>query len=138
MRCDLEHARSNQWRCTGSMFSVDMPTPRSSATCSFVSLLLSATRTASLRNSSVRFSPIVHLLCCNKCYQRSGIQRVYTDDLQLDETMAVQSHDVVCDPRGHHPCGAPHGFEMYYLNVMAGPKRAWRFVPAPNVKHLMT
>jgi len=66
-----------------------------------------------------------------------GIQRVYTDDLQLDETMAVHDHDLVLVPRGHHPCGAPYGFEMYYLNVMAGPKRAWRFVPDPNVKWIM-
>ena len=34
----------------------------------------SAIRTASLRNSSVRFSPMVRLLCCNKCYQRGGIK----------------------------------------------------------------
>ncbi|MFD0979965.1 5-deoxy-glucuronate isomerase [Tropicimonas aquimaris] len=66
-----------------------------------------------------------------------GIQRVYTDDLQLNETMALHDGDVVCVPRGHHPCGAPYGFEMYYLNVMAGPLRKWRFVPAPNVEHLM-
>lgn len=66
-----------------------------------------------------------------------GIQRVYTDDLQLDETMAVADGDVVCVPKGHHPCGAPYGFEMYYLNVMAGPRRAWRFVPAPEVEWIM-
>ncbi|TNM59726.1 5-deoxy-glucuronate isomerase [Aliirhizobium smilacinae] len=66
-----------------------------------------------------------------------GIQRVYTDDLQLNETMAVHDGDVVCVPRGHHPCGAPHGFEMYYLNVMAGPLRKWRFVAAPPAEHLM-
>ncbi|RWX81207.1 5-deoxy-glucuronate isomerase [Neorhizobium lilium] len=66
-----------------------------------------------------------------------GIQRVYTDDLQLNETMALHDGDVVCVPRGHHPCGAPHGFEMYYLNVMAGPLRKWRFVAAPPVEHLM-
>ncbi|WP_226628680.1 5-deoxy-glucuronate isomerase [Alloyangia pacifica] len=66
-----------------------------------------------------------------------GIQRVYTDDRMLDETMAVHDHDVVCVPRGHHPCGAPYGFEMYYLNVMAGPLRKWRFVAAPPVEHLM-
>ncbi|MCH2094939.1 MAG: 5-deoxy-glucuronate isomerase [Rhodobacteraceae bacterium] len=66
-----------------------------------------------------------------------GIQRVYTDDLQLDETMAVADGDVVCVPRGHHPCGAPYGFEMYYLNVMAGPLRKWRFVPAPAVQWIM-
>ena len=56
------------------LFSVDMPTPRSSATCLRVSPLVSAIRTASWRNSSVRFSPIVPLHCCSKCYQRSGIK----------------------------------------------------------------
>ena len=66
-----------------------------------------------------------------------GIQRVYTDDGTLDETMAVSDGDVVCVPRGHHPCGAPYGFEMYYLNVMAGPLRKWRFVPAPEVEWIM-
>ena len=66
-----------------------------------------------------------------------GIQRVYTDDGLLDETMAVADGDVVLVPRGHHPCGAPYGFEMYYLNVMAGPLRKWRFVPAPDVEWIM-
>lgn len=66
-----------------------------------------------------------------------GIQRVYTDDLQLNETMAVSDGDVVLVPKGHHPCGAPYGFEMYYLNVMAGPLRKWRFVPAPPVEWIM-
>jgi len=66
-----------------------------------------------------------------------GIQRVYTDDGSLDETMAVADGDVVLVPRGHHPCGAPYGFEMYYLNVMAGPLRKWRFVPAPEVAWIL-
>ena len=66
-----------------------------------------------------------------------GFQRVYTDDRLLDETMAVSDGDVVLVPRGHHPCGAPHGFEMYYLNVMAGPLRKWRFVPAPEVAWIL-
>jgi 5-deoxy-glucuronate isomerase len=66
-----------------------------------------------------------------------GIQRVYTDDLQLNETMAVHDGDVVLVPRGHHPCGAPYGFEMYYLNVMAGPLRKWRFVLSPAVEWIM-
>ena len=55
----------------------------------------------------------------------------------LDETMAVSDGDVTLVPRGHHPCGAPYGFEMYYLNVMAGPLRKWRFVPAPEVEWIM-
>lgn len=61
-----------------------------------------------------------------------GIQRVYTDDLLLNETMAVHDGDVVLVPRGHHPCGAPYGIEMYYLNVMAGPLRKWRFQIHPD------
>ncbi len=66
-----------------------------------------------------------------------GIQRVYTEDGTLDETMAVRDGDVVLVPRGHHPCGAPHGYELYYLNVMAGPLRKWRFQADPAHAWLM-
>lgn len=64
--------------------------------------------------------------------QGFGVQRVWTEDGSLDETMAVSDGDVVLVPRGHHPCGAPYGYEMYYLNVMAGPRRAWRFQNHPD------
>ena len=64
--------------------------------------------------------------------QGFGVQRVWTEDGTLDETMAVSNHDVVLVPRGHHPCGAPYGYEMYYLNVMAGPLRKWRFKNHPD------
>lgn len=56
-----------------------------------------------------------------------GFQRIYTEDGSLDETMAFGHGDVVLAPRGYHPVGAPHGFDLYYLNVMAGPRRAWKF-----------
>ena len=61
-----------------------------------------------------------------------GIQRVFTEDGSLDETMAVADGDVVLVPRGHHPCAAPYGVDMYYLNVMAGPLRKWRFQTHPD------
>lgn len=64
--------------------------------------------------------------------QGFGVQRVYTEDGSLDETMAVKNHDLVLVPKGHHPCGAPYGYEMYYLNVMAGPIRKWRFANDPD------
>jgi 5-deoxy-glucuronate isomerase len=64
--------------------------------------------------------------------QGYGIQRVFTEDGSLDETMAVSNGDVVLVPRGHHPCGSPYGYEMYYLNVMAGPLRKWRFANHPD------
>jgi 5-deoxy-glucuronate isomerase len=59
--------------------------------------------------------------------QGYAVQRVYTDDRSLDETMTVQDGDVVLVPRGYHPVGAAHGYNLYYLNVMAGPQRVWKF-----------
>ncbi len=64
--------------------------------------------------------------------QGFGVQRVWTEDGSLEVTMAVSNHDVVLVPRGYHPCGAPYGYEMYYLNVMAGPVRKWRFRNHPD------
>jgi 5-deoxy-glucuronate isomerase len=69
--------------------------------------------------------------------QGFAFQRVYTDDRTLDETMAVTDGDVVLVPRGYHPVGAPHGYELYYLNVMAGPRRIWRFHNDPAHEWLM-
>jgi 5-deoxy-glucuronate isomerase len=59
--------------------------------------------------------------------QGFAFQRVYTDDRSLDEALAVEDHDVVMVPRGYHPVVVPYGYESYYLNVMAGPKREWHF-----------
>jgi 5-deoxy-glucuronate isomerase len=59
--------------------------------------------------------------------QGFAFQRVYTDDRSLDETMAVEHRDTVLVPRGYHPCVAPHGYDLYYLNTMAGPRRHWAF-----------
>ncbi|MEQ9941636.1 5-deoxy-glucuronate isomerase [Pectobacterium aroidearum] len=55
------------------------------------------------------------------------LQRVYTDDRSLDECMAVYDKDVVQVPRGYHPVATIAGYDSYYLNVMAGPTRQWRF-----------
>lgn len=63
--------------------------------------------------------------------QGFAFQRVYTDDRAIDETMAVEDGDVVMVPRGYHPVGAPHGYDLYYLNVMAGPRKNWVFANDP-------
>ncbi|WP_136161337.1 5-deoxy-glucuronate isomerase [Sphingomonas flavalba] len=63
--------------------------------------------------------------------QGFAFQRVYTDDRSIDETITVEDGDVVMAPRGYHPVGAPHGYDLYYLNVMAGPKREWIFKNDP-------
>jgi len=54
-------------------------------------------------------------------------QRVYTDDRQLDESMAAYDKDVVMVPKGYHPVVPVAGYNSYYLNVMAGPVRRWCF-----------
>jgi 5-deoxy-glucuronate isomerase len=59
--------------------------------------------------------------------QGFAMQRVYTDDRALDETICVEDGDVVLVPRGYHPVAAAHGYDLYYLNVMAGPVRTWKF-----------
>jgi 5-deoxy-glucuronate isomerase len=59
-------------------------------------------------------------------------QRVYTDDRSEDQSFAVEDHDVVIVPRGYHPVCVPYGYRSYYLNVMAGPKRAWSFRNDPR------
>ncbi|MBV1707000.1 MAG: 5-deoxy-glucuronate isomerase [Hyphomicrobiales bacterium] len=69
--------------------------------------------------------------------QGYGVQRVYTDDRALDETITVEDRDVVLVPRGYHPVGAAHGYDLFYLNVMAGPKRIWKFHNDPAHEWLM-
>jgi 5-deoxy-glucuronate isomerase len=52
-----------------------------------------------------------------------GYQRVYgTRDRPINVLAEVHSGDVVLVPHGWHgPAMAPPGYDMYYLNVMAGP-----------------
>lgn len=64
--------------------------------------------------------------------QGYAIQRVYTDDRELDETLVVKNGEAVLVPRGYHPVAAPPGYEVYYLNVMAGPRRIWKFHNDPD------
>jgi 5-deoxy-glucuronate isomerase len=61
-----------------------------------------------------------------------AFQRVYTDDRSLDEAFAVEDGDVVLVPRGYHPVAGNARTDLYYLNVMAGPARAWRVTVAPG------
>src|SRR5439155_21974582 len=61
-----------------------------------------------------------------------GLQRVYTSDGSLDESIAVRDRDTVLVPRGYHTVSAPPGYDLYYLNVMAGPTRAWAISNDPD------
>jgi 5-deoxy-glucuronate isomerase len=56
-------------------------------------------------------------------------QRVYDG---IDVLAEVRTGDVIELPCGYHgPSMAPPGYDLYYLNVMAGTERAWNFVDDP-------
>ncbi len=67
-----------------------------------------------------------------------GYQRVYgTDERPIDVLAEVRTGDVVLVPHGWHgPAMAAPGYDLYYLNVMAGPGtgpngRAWLICDDP-------
>jgi 5-deoxy-glucuronate isomerase len=53
-----------------------------------------------------------------------AIQRVYTRDGRRNETLTVRDNELVLIPDGYHPVVAAHGYDCYYLNVLAGSARS--------------
>lgn len=50
-----------------------------------------------------------------------------SDEREIDISARVGTGDVALVPHGFHgPAVAAPGYDLYYLNVMAGPERAWR------------
>ena len=52
-----------------------------------------------------------------------AIQRVY-NKRGRDETITVRDNEAVLVPDGYHPVVAAHGYDCYYLNVLAGSARS--------------
>jgi 5-deoxy-glucuronate isomerase len=53
-----------------------------------------------------------------------AIQKVYTLDGRLDLTLTVRDGELVIVPEGYHPVVAAHGYDVYYLNALAGSARS--------------
>jgi 5-deoxy-glucuronate isomerase len=53
-----------------------------------------------------------------------AIQKVYTADRRIDETLSVRDGEMVLIPEGYHPVVAAHGYDVYYLNALAGSARS--------------
>jgi 5-deoxy-glucuronate isomerase len=53
-----------------------------------------------------------------------AIQRVYTSDGRIDQTLTVRDGEMVLIPEGYHPVVAAHGYNVYYLNALAGSARS--------------
>jgi 5-deoxy-glucuronate isomerase len=53
-----------------------------------------------------------------------AIQKVYTPDRRIDATLTVRDGELVLIPEGYHPVVAAHGYNVYYLNALAGSARS--------------
>jgi 5-deoxy-glucuronate isomerase len=62
-----------------------------------------------------------------------GFQRVYTDDGSLDEVCLAEHNCAIIQPCGYHPVANHPGYMMYYLNIIAGEKRA--LIPFDDPAH---
>ncbi len=62
-----------------------------------------------------------------------GIQRLYSPRHGLDLTTWVADRDVLLVPHGYHMAAAPHGFDLYYLNALAGDRRSLAAADDPEL-----
>lgn len=68
-----------------------------------------------------------------------GAHRTYDRSERWDVTVTVHNHDVFLVPRGYHgPCMAAPDYDMFYLNVLAGPgaERTLAFSDDPPHHHV--
>lgn len=66
--------------------------------------------------------------------QGFAIQQVYNDDRSLDEIAVARNNDVVMVPEGYHPVAAGHGYNVYYLNFLAGSDQSLANTDDPDHK----
>lgn len=66
-----------------------------------------------------------------------AVQRIYNDDRSVDDVYVVENNTAILVKEGYHPVAVPPGYDLYYLNVMAGPKRVWKFYNDPFFEHLL-
>jgi len=65
-----------------------------------------------------------------------GVHRLYRDDDSLDLTHRVGHGDVFLIPDGYHgPTIAGPGYDLYYLNVLAGPSEGRAMTPSFDPEH---
>jgi 5-deoxy-glucuronate isomerase len=59
---------------------------------------------------------------CNRMKRPEGyaMQKVYIADRRINETLTVRDGELVLIPEGYHPVVAAHGYNVHYLNALAG------------------
>ena len=66
--------------------------------------------------------------------QGFALQKVYTDNRSMDEVAEAHNNDVVLIPEGYHPVIAGHGYNVYYLNYLAGSDQSLASTDDPDHK----
>jgi 5-deoxy-glucuronate isomerase len=65
-----------------------------------------------------------------------AFQRLYDAAGTRDDTITVADGDLVLIKDGYHPVVAAHGYDVYYLNVLAGSARSMTASDDPRYAHL--
>jgi 5-deoxy-glucuronate isomerase len=62
-----------------------------------------------------------------------AVQRLYSPAHALDLTVAVRDGDLLVVPYGYHTTCAAHGYDLYYLNALAGDRRTMAAADDPEL-----
>jgi len=62
-----------------------------------------------------------------------AMQRLYTDDRSIDDVVVAQHGDAVMVRQGYHPVVAAPGYDVYYLNFLAGVEPSWAAADDPQL-----
>jgi len=65
-----------------------------------------------------------------------AFQRLYDQAGTRDDTLTLVDGDLVLIKDGYHPVVAAHGYNVYYLNVLAGSARSMAATDDPRYAHL--
>ena len=123
-RCAAPETRRG--RSTTSSSRSSRPSACSSSRCS----RRPATGRATRRTSTTRTTRRAR--SCSRRPTTSGpprpeafaVQRLYSPRHGLDVTETVRDGDLMLVPYGYHTTAAAHGYDLYYLNALAGDRRS--------------
>ena len=62
-----------------------------------------------------------------------AVQRLYSPEHRTDITATVRDGDLMLVPWGYHTTCAAHGYDLYYLNALAGDRRSMAAADDPDL-----
>jgi 5-deoxy-glucuronate isomerase len=62
-----------------------------------------------------------------------AVQRLYSPQHEVDATETVRDGDLMLVPFGYHTTAAAHGYDLYYLNALAGDRRSMAAADDPEL-----